>query len=105
MQKLKAREARTQQLNISLTRAELEDITKRAFALGMLPSHFGRAILLAGEMNTAETSRINQVDRIAHQHLMRVGTYLSQLLRHLQRSGDIVPADLEPLLVDIREIV
>src|SRR5215468_8776098 len=42
----KKSEPRSKQLNMSLTVGELENIRKRAEALGMRPVHFARALLL-----------------------------------------------------------
>lgn len=97
-------EARDQQLNLSLTPSELDTIRQRAAALGMRPVHFGRAVLLdqgrrPGPFREAE----NNLQRLLYVQLSRLGNNLNQLVRHLHQSGDPLPADLEPLLLDIRQ--
>jgi hypothetical protein len=37
--------------------------------------------------------------------LARLGNNLNQMVRHLHQTGDPLPADLEPLLTDIRRII
>lgn len=100
-------EPRTKQLNLSLTEAELESICRRAEAVGMRPVHFGRAILLDEARSVRKQTAANgsNLERLIYDQLSRLGNNLNQLVRHLHRTGDPVPADLEPLLADIRQIV
>lgn len=100
----KAKEPRGEQLNLSFTVHELEGIRQRAHSLGLRPSHFGRALLL--KPHTSVTSeRENGLYRLIHQQLIRIGNNLNQMVRHLHQTGDPLPADLEPLLNDIRALV
>ena len=94
---------RRQQLNISLTDAELARIRQRAAAVGMRPVHFGRALVVS-EKHGAPAPE-NSQERLLYHQLARLGNNLNQLLRHLHSTGDPVPADLEPLLKDIRQII
>lgn len=94
---------RRQQLNISLTDAELARIRERAAAVGMRPVHYGRALVLK-EQSAAPDSGNNHASRIYHQ-LVRLGNNLNQMVRHLHRTGDPLPADLVPLLTDIRQTI
>ena len=99
-------EPRCEQLNLSLTASELESITKRAHALGMRPVHFGRAVLLDQDRKVAVKRELNgNSERLIYGQLVRLGNNLNQLVRHLHRTGDPLPADLEPLLKDIRQII
>jgi Bacterial mobilisation protein (MobC) len=99
-------EARTQQFNLSLTERELESIKRRASALGMRPVHFGRAVLLdTNRKPTAKRAPQGNVERLIYCQVARLGNNLNQMVRHLHRTGDPLPADLEPLLKDIREII
>jgi len=99
-------EPRCEQLNLSLTASELESITKRAHALGMRPVHFGRAVLLDQDRKVAVKRELNgNSERLIYGQLVRLGNNLNQLVRHLHRTGDPLPADLEPLLKDIRHII
>ena len=99
-------ETRDRQLNLSLTATEYENIVKRANALGMRPVHFGRTVLL-GTDRVSERARetTNPGTRLILAQLARLGNNLNQMVRHLHQTGDPLPADLEPLLNDIRQIV
>jgi len=99
-------EPRCEQLNLSLTASELESIKKRALAVGMRPVHFGRALLLDQDRKLTVT-RVSgsNVERLVYDQQVRLGNNLNQMVRHLHRTGDPLPADLEPLLKDIRQII
>lgn len=99
-------EPRSEQLNLSFTVSELESIKRRAQALGMRPVHFGRAVLLSRDPDAviARESGGN-LEKLIYEQLSRLGNNLNQLMRHLHRTGDPLPPDLEPLLKDIRQII
>lgn len=98
-------EPRNRQLNLSLTESELESIRQRAASIGMRPVHFGRDLLLgSGGLRSARAPESN-VGRLIHTQLVRLGNNLNQLVRQLHETGDPLPADLEPLLRDIRQII
>jgi len=101
----KAREPRTRQLNISFTVSEIESIRTRASVLGMRPSFFGRAMLLDAKAHPGAAPEEDRRHRLLRQQLIRLGNNLNQMVRHLHQTGDPRPADLEPLLKDIREII
>jgi hypothetical protein len=102
----KTSEPRTRQLNLSLTESELARITRRAEALGMRPVHFGRALLLEQRAKVVTTSEPSgNVERLIYAQLVRLGNNLNQMVRHLHRTGDRLPTDLEPLLKNIRQII
>jgi hypothetical protein len=99
-------EPRDRQLNLSLTAAEYENIVQRANALGMRPVHFGRALVL--NSNTAPLSNRrtpSNIEKLNYSALVRLGNNLNQMMRYLHQTGDPLPADLEPLLTDIRTII
>lgn len=99
-------EPRSEQFNLCLTRGELESIKRRAQAVGMRPVHFGRALLLDQDRKIAVTRDAeSNPGRLIYGQLVRLGNNLNQLVRHLHRTGDPLPADLEPLLKDIRQII
>lgn len=99
-------EPRDKQFNLSLTARELDSIKRRAAALGMRPIYFGRALLLDPERRVATRNEAeNNTGRLIYEQLVRLGNNLNQLVRHLHRTGDPLPADLEPLLKDIRQII
>lgn len=99
-------EPRYQQLNLSLTEAELESVRRRAEAVGMRPVHFGRAVLLDAERKaTRDSAPGSNIGRLIYGQLVRLGNNLNQMVRHLHRTGDPLPPDLEPLLADIRQLI
>ena len=103
-------EPRDQQLNLSLTASELDGIRRRAAALGLRPAHFGRALLLKDRKSPpsvmpAQRDEPNPLIRLIYNQLIRLGSNLNQMMRHVHRTGDPLPADLEPLLKDIRAIL
>jgi hypothetical protein len=99
-------EPRDRQLNLSLTATEYESVVRRAEALGMRPVHFGRAMLLGRTgVATSKQEPADNTSRLLHAQLVRLGSNLNQMVRHLHQTGDPLPADLEPLLNDIRRII
>jgi Bacterial mobilisation protein (MobC) len=99
-------EPRSRQLNIGLTDSELDSITRRAEAVGMRPVHFGRALLLdQNRKPSAKGEASNNIAYLTYGQLVRLGNNLNQMVRHLHQTGDPLPADLEPLLTDIHEII
>ena len=99
-------EPRDRQLNLSLTASELRSIEQRAHALGLRPVHFGRALLLdPGRQPAPRTEAASNASRLIHGQLIRLGNNLNQLVRHLHRTDDPMPADLAPLLTDIRQLI
>jgi hypothetical protein len=94
---------RRKQLNLSLTDAELARICERAAAVGMRPVHYGRALVLK-DQSAAPDNGNTHTSRLYHQ-LVRLGNNLNQMVRHLHRTGETLPADLEPLLTDIRQTI
>ena len=99
-------EPRRNQLNLSLTDGEFNNIKFRARAVGMRPVPFSRAILLADRRGIVRdgTTATNR-DQLIYGQLVRLGNNLNQMVRHLHRTGDPLPPDLEPLLNDIRQII
>jgi hypothetical protein len=100
-------EPRSEQLNLSLTAAELASIKRRAEAVGMRPVHFGRALLLDPNRQPAikRAEDRSNLERLIYDQLVRLGNNLNQMVRHLHQTGDPLPSDLEPLLKDIRQII
>jgi len=99
-------EPRGEQLNLSLTASELDSIKRRASAVGMRPVHFGRALILdQSRKHSGNPDASDHLSRLIYDQLARLGNNLNQMMRHLHRTGEPVPADLEPLLKDIRQIL
>jgi hypothetical protein len=106
MSRPRTSEPRRRQFNLSLTENEFESIRRRAHALGMRPVHFGRAILLDEQRMVAfKSGPDGNFGRLIYGQLARLGNLLNQMVRHLHRTGDPLPYDLEPLLRDIRQII
>ncbi len=101
------KEPRDRQLNLSLTSAELDRIQRRAEAVGMRPVHFGRSILRdeGRTVSSRATAAGSSIERLIYGQLVRLGNNLNQMMRYLHRTGDPLPADLEPLLADIRQLI
>lgn len=99
-------EPRDKQLNLSLTASELARIRQRAEAVGMRPVHFGRAMVLDEGRRLIPKEGVEQnTPRLLYMQLVRLGNNLNQLVRHLHSHGGPLPADLEPLLRDIRHLI
>ena len=102
----KINEPRSGQLNLSFTASELESIKRRAHALDMRPAHFGRALLLDHKkQGVGAPERSGNINRLVLNQLIRLGSNLNQMVRHLHQTGDPLPPDLEPLLNDIRRLI
>jgi hypothetical protein len=94
------------QLKLNLTATEYECIVRRARAFGMRPNHFGRAMVLSKDTApTVVRQSSTNVERLDYHALTRVGSNLNQMVRRMHQTGEPPPADLEPLLTDIREII
>jgi hypothetical protein len=99
-------EPRCHQLNLSLSATELAGIKRRASALGLRTAHFGRALLLEQEQRgTAKRQPENNHQQLIYGQLVRLGNNLNQLVRRLHQTDEPLPADLEPLLRDIRHVI
>jgi hypothetical protein len=93
-------------LKLHLTATEYECVVRRARAVGMRPSHFGRAMVLSKDTaSTVVQQATANAERLDYHALSRVGSNLNQMVRHVHQTGASPPADLEPLLADIREIM
>ena len=71
----------------------------------MRPVYFGRALLLDQSGKKPDNGKPDNFARLVYGQLVRLGNNLNQMVRHLHRTGDPLPADLEPLLSDIRRII
>lgn len=101
----KTSDPRSRQLKLNLTISEFEEIEKRARAVGVRPAHLARtAIFSLGTPPSAEPDG-SRISRLILDQLRRLGNNLNQLVRHLHQTGDPLPPDLEPLLVDIRNLI
>jgi len=92
-------------LKLYFTAGELARIKSRADALGMRTVHFGRAVLLAEGQAPVQAQLSSRLTGQILVQLSRLGNNLNQMVRHLHATGDPLPADLEPLLADIRALI
>jgi hypothetical protein len=94
------------QLKLNLTATEYECIVRRAKAVGMRPTHYSRAVVLSYDAaHVIDRQAPSNADRLNYHALSRLGNNLNQMMRHLHQTKEPVPADLEPLLTDIRQII
>jgi hypothetical protein len=93
------------QLKLNLTATEYECVVRRARAVGMRPTHFGRALLSKDTAPPLDPHKPGNVERLSYLALSRLGNNLNQMVRRMHQTGEPAPADLEPLLEDIRQIM
>jgi len=94
------------QLKLNLTATEYECLVRRANAVGMRPTHYSRMLVLDNKATQrAHPQTLSNIERLNYHALSRLGSNLNQMMRHLHRTGEPVPSNLEPLLTDIREII
>ena len=99
-------ELRDRRLNLNLTAAEYEGLVQRSKDVGMRPVHFGRALVLRSKNNNPASPRTpSNIEKLNYSAICRLGNNLNQLMRRLHQTGEPMPADLEPLLKDIRAII
>lgn len=105
---------RDQQLNFSLTSAELTALRSRADAAGMHLVDFGRDLLLRRrtpssanvdpEIVDAQNTLARAALLLTHE-LRRLGNNLNQIARRLNTLDEAAPPSLEPLLREIRALL
>ena len=99
-------EPRDQQLNLSLTASELDGVRRRAEALGMRVAHLGRHLVLdRGRSAPARNFGELNANRLLGRQLARLGNLLNQLVRRFHATGNLPPADLVPLLAEVRRLI
>jgi hypothetical protein len=96
-----AKERRDYQLNLSLTKSELETLRLRAAAAEMHIVPYSRAVLL-NEGAAPPPPPVAMTDRLTHEQLKRLGNNLNQIARFVNAMRKPPPAGLEPLLADVR---
>jgi hypothetical protein len=106
MARPKKDERRDCQLNLHLTRIEIEAVRRRAAAVGMRVAEYGRTQVLAVERGAVDHAAHARVRTLAVLELKRVGNNLNQVARRLNSAPvPMLPASLEPLLQDIRALI
>jgi hypothetical protein len=94
---------RDHQLNLSLTKGELEVVRWRADAAGLRLAEYARAAVLAtAPVRLARATQASGVDRLFVAQLRRLGGNLNVMLRKLHQTGQVHPAGLDALLREIR---
>ena len=102
----KVSDPRNIKLKLHFTATEYECLIRRAKAAAMRPTHFSRMLMLDRNVApAAQPQTPDNIERLDYHALSRVGNNLNQMMRHLHQTGSSAPADLEPLLRDIREII
>lgn len=101
----KAIEKRDRQVNVALTTREYELIRTKADAVGLTLTNFARAALLRRSVAVEAIQAISTTDRLTVEALKRIGSNINQIARHMNTHNAPPPADLAPLLSDIRAIV
>jgi hypothetical protein len=102
----KVSDPRNIKLKLHFTATEYECLVRRAKAVGARPVHFSRMLVLDKDVMPTPYGRTSShVERLNYLALNRVGSNLNQMMRHLHRTGEPAPADLGPLLTDIRPII
>lgn len=97
-------ELRDHQLNLALTQREMEVVRARAAAAGTPPVDYARRLLLQ-QSQAAETSDQVRTERLLHEQLKRLGNNLNQVVRMQNLLRVPAPADLQPLLQEIRQLI
>lgn len=97
---------RDRQFNVGLTASELADVQRSARMAGMRPVDFARAKLLSKSGHfTRMAHSIRQLDPLLLVQLSRIGNNLNQIARALNELSVEMPADLAPLLAELRSIL
>jgi hypothetical protein len=106
MARPKKTETRDCQLNLHLTRIEIEAVRLRASSAGLRVADYGRALVL--DVRRAEPLIVARprVEIAFVLELRRLGNNLNQVARRLNSAPvPMLPASLEPLLRDIRALI
>jgi len=99
-------EKRDRQINLKLTVREMAWLRARAASLGMRPVDFGRAQLLSDRpIKMIARSGGPHLDPLFIAQMSRIGNNLNQIARNFHRFQVPPPADLQPVLQAIREII
>lgn len=101
---------RDQQLNLKFTRAESKWIRGRAATVGLRPGEFGRVQVLAERRTRAKREAISaspdaRIHPVVVMQFARIGNNLNQIARRLHQLQITPPAELEPLLQAIRDLL
>ncbi|MBB5048550.1 hypothetical protein HNR60_003317 [Rhodopseudomonas rhenobacensis] len=100
---------RDRQLNFSLTAEELATLQARADAVGMRLVDYGRGVLLKTRRSASSANNSvrppSKLERLNNIQLRRVGNNLNQLVHWHHRYRQPLPARLEPLLAEIRQLI
>jgi hypothetical protein len=106
MARPKVHEPRGCQLNLHLTRMEIEAVRARAAAAGMRVPDYGRVQVLGAASAVAGQAVPSRSDLLLLAQWRAVGVNLNQVARRLNSMPvPMLPPSLEPLLRDIRALI
>jgi hypothetical protein len=95
---------RDQQLNLSLTDAEINVLRLRAAAAEMRLVDYSRLMLLRKSPTLPRATHL-QIDQLAYEQLKRLGNNLNQIARVVNTTRQPPPPVLDALLHDIRAVL
>jgi hypothetical protein len=101
----KQTDPRDRQLNVALTRLELEAIRAQAARAGHRPVEYARAVLLGKNSFEPWDGPPASAERLQLEQLKRIGNNLNQIARMQNTLRVPAPPGLEPLLHDIRRMI
>lgn len=106
MARPKTNEPRGCQLNLHLTRTEIEAVRARAAEAGMRVPDYGRVQVLGAAAAVAAQAAPSRSDLLLVAQWRAVGVNLNQVARRLNAMPvPMLPPSLEPLLRDIRALI
>jgi hypothetical protein len=104
MSRLVKNNRRNQQLNLSLTEAEINVLRLRAAAAEMRLVDYSRFMLLRKRAIPPRPTHL-QLDQLAYEQLKRLGNNLNQIARVVNATRQPPSPALEALLHDIRAVL
>jgi len=96
---------RGQQVKLSLTLEEYEQLRIRASAAGQRPSSYARALIMGSAAPTGTAPMTATFDRLVYQQWVRVGNNLNQMTRQLHLLQHPAAGETETVLMEIRDLI
>ena len=89
-------------LNLRLTAAEREQVERAATSAGIGVSVYAREQVLRGRVVTSPSRSLSPRSFV---QIVRIGTNINQIARHLNSGGKDIPPELESLCARIESIL